>query len=38
VVVVTHNRALADRADRILHLAEGVLAPGEAEGAEVVSR
>jgi lipoprotein-releasing system ATP-binding protein len=38
VVVVTHNRALADRADRILHLTEGVLAPGEAEGAEVVSR
>jgi lipoprotein-releasing system ATP-binding protein len=38
VVVVTHNRALADRADRILHLAEGVLAPGEAEGADVVSR
>jgi lipoprotein-releasing system ATP-binding protein len=38
VVVVTHNRALAGRADRILHLAEGLLAPGEAEGAEVVSR
>jgi lipoprotein-releasing system ATP-binding protein len=38
VVVVTHNRALADRADRILHLTEGVLAPGEAEGAEVVTR
>jgi lipoprotein-releasing system ATP-binding protein len=38
VVVVTHNRALADRADRILHLTEGVLAPGETEGAEVVSR
>jgi lipoprotein-releasing system ATP-binding protein len=27
VVVVTHNRALAARADRILTLAEGVLAP-----------
>jgi lipoprotein-releasing system ATP-binding protein len=38
VVVVTHNRALAGRADRILHLAEGLLAPGETEGAEAVSR
>jgi predicted ABC-type transport system involved in lysophospholipase L1 biosynthesis ATPase subunit len=38
VVVVTHNRALADRADRILHLAEGVLAAGAAEGVEAVSR
>jgi lipoprotein-releasing system ATP-binding protein len=37
VVVVTHNRALAGRADRILHLAEGVLAPGEIEGAEAVT-
>lgn len=32
VVVVTHNRALAARADRILTLAEGVLAPVADEG------
>lgn len=32
VVVVTHNRALAARADRILRLGEGVLAPAAPAG------
>ena len=36
VVVVTHNRALAGRADRVLVLSEGVLAPESDLGAEVV--
>ncbi len=36
VVVVTHNRALAARADRILTLSEGVLAPESSFGAETV--
>ena len=36
VVVVTHNRALAARADRILVLSEGLLAPASDFGAEVV--
>lgn len=36
LVVVTHNRSLAGRADRILRLTEGVLAPELPEGAEVV--
>jgi lipoprotein-releasing system ATP-binding protein len=36
VVVVTHNRALAGRADRILNLSEGLLAPTSDFGAEVV--
>jgi lipoprotein-releasing system ATP-binding protein len=36
VVVVTHNRALADRADRILTLSEGVLSPGSSVAAESV--
>lgn len=36
VVVVTHNRALAARADRILTLSEGVLAPESGFGAETV--
>jgi len=35
VIVVTHNRALAGRADRILTLSEGVLAPEAGYGAEV---
>jgi lipoprotein-releasing system ATP-binding protein len=37
VIVVTHNRALAGRADRILTLSEGVLAPEVGFGAEVIS-
>lgn len=37
VIVVTHNRALASRADRILTLSEGVLAPEVGFGAEVIS-
>jgi lipoprotein-releasing system ATP-binding protein len=36
LVVVTHNRALAARADRILTLSEGVLAPESSFGAETV--
>lgn len=36
LVVVTHNRALAGRADRILTLSEGILAPESGYGAEVV--
>ena len=36
VVVVTHNRALAARADRVLTLSEGVLAPESSFGAETV--
>ncbi len=36
VVVVTHNRSLAARADRILTLGEGVLAPAAGFGAETV--
>jgi lipoprotein-releasing system ATP-binding protein len=36
VVVVTHNRSLAARADRILTLGEGVLAPATGLGAETV--
>lgn len=36
VVIVTHNRALASRADRVLHLAEGVLAPAVAYGQEAL--
>ena len=36
VVVVTHNRALAGRADRILTLSEGLLAPVSDFGAEVI--
>jgi lipoprotein-releasing system ATP-binding protein len=36
VVVVTHNRALAGRADRILVLSEGVLAPAAGFGAETI--
>jgi lipoprotein-releasing system ATP-binding protein len=35
VVVVTHNRALAARADRILVLSDGLLAPAAAEAVEV---
>ncbi|HET9276470.1 MAG TPA: ABC transporter ATP-binding protein [Gemmatimonadales bacterium] len=38
LVVVTHNRSLAARADRVLHLAEGVLAHGLPEGAEALPR
>ncbi|MGH7561925.1 MAG: ABC transporter ATP-binding protein [Gemmatimonadales bacterium] len=38
VVVVTHNRQLAARADRVLHLTEGVLAPGVAEDLEAWPR
>jgi len=37
VVVVTHNRALAGRADRILTLSDGVLAPESSFGAETVA-
>jgi len=37
VIVVTHNRALAGRADRILTLSEGVLASEAGFGAEVIS-
>jgi predicted ABC-type transport system involved in lysophospholipase L1 biosynthesis ATPase subunit len=33
---VTHNRALAGRADRVLTLSEGVLAPAAGYGAEVL--
>ncbi|HEV8357367.1 MAG TPA: ABC transporter ATP-binding protein [Gemmatimonadales bacterium] len=36
VVVVTHNRSLAARADRVLVLSEGVLAPAAGYGAEAV--
>jgi lipoprotein-releasing system ATP-binding protein len=36
VVIVTHNRALANRADRVLHLGEGVLAPAVAYGQEAL--
>ncbi|PYP42743.1 MAG: lipoprotein-releasing system ATP-binding protein LolD [Gemmatimonadetes bacterium] len=36
VVVVTHNRSLAARADRVLTLSEGVLAPAAGYGAETV--
>jgi lipoprotein-releasing system ATP-binding protein len=36
VVVVTHNRTLAGRADRVLTLSEGVLAPESTIGTEVV--
>lgn len=35
LVVVTHNRALAGRADRVLTLSEGLLAPESRYGAEV---
>lgn len=38
LVVVTHNRALAARADRILTLAEGVLSPASDDGAFVAAR
>jgi lipoprotein-releasing system ATP-binding protein len=36
VVIVTHNRALANRADRVLHLGEGVLAPAVTYGQEAL--
>jgi len=36
LVVVTHNRALAGRADRVLTLSEGLLAPESRYGAEVL--
>ena len=36
MVIVTHNRALAARADRVLALSEGVLAPVIGYGAEVI--
>jgi lipoprotein-releasing system ATP-binding protein len=38
VVVVTHNRALAGRADRILTLSEGVLALAMSNGSQLVPR
>ncbi|HEV8612507.1 MAG TPA: ABC transporter ATP-binding protein [Gemmatimonadales bacterium] len=37
VIIVTHNRALASRADRVLTLSEGILAPEFGYGAEVGS-
>jgi lipoprotein-releasing system ATP-binding protein len=36
LVIVTHNRALANRADRVLHLGEGVLAPAVTYGQEAL--
>jgi lipoprotein-releasing system ATP-binding protein len=38
VIVVTHNRALASGADRVLTLSEGILAPESDSRAELVSR